>query len=246
MVEVLETLLRGVGIGKSFTRGIVRRRTRVVLEDVTLEVGEGRTLGLVGPSGSGKTTLARIVAGLEAPTTGRVLYRGRDLRDLVGGERKAFRRRVQMIFQDPEGSLSPRKTIRRSLQEVLDLRGVLGGRKRRREVQQVLEVVGLEAEVLDRLPSQLSGGQNQRIALARALILEPEVLILDEPISALDVSVQAQILHLLRDLQRERGIGYLLISHNPEVVGFLADEVALLRGGRLLRIEGGEEGKARR
>jgi len=236
--------LRGVGIGKAFSRGIVRRRTRVVLEDVTLEIGEGRTLGLVGPSGSGKTTLARIVAGLETPTAGRVLYRGRDLRDLRGGERKAFRRRVQMIFQDPEGSLNPRKTIRRSLEEVLDLRGVQGGG--RREVREVLEVVGMEAEVLDRLPSQLSGGQNQRIALARALILEPEVLVLDEPTSALDVSVQAQILHLLRDLQRERGIGYLLISHHPEVVGFLAQEVALLRGGRLLRIEGGEEGKAGR
>ncbi|WP_143763294.1 ABC transporter ATP-binding protein [Methanothrix harundinacea] len=244
MVEVLGTLLRGVGIGKAFSRGIVRRRTRVVLEDVTLEIGEGRTLGLVGPSGSGKTTLARIVAGLETPTAGRVLYRGRDLRDLRGGERKAFRRRVQMIFQDPEGSLNPRKTIRRSLEEVLDLRGVQGGG--RQEVREVLEVVGMEAEVLDRLPSQLSGGQNQRIALARALILEPEVLVLDEPTSALDVSVQAQILHLLRDLQRERGIGYLLISHHPEVVGFLAQEVALLRGGRLLRIEGGEEGKAGR
>jgi len=241
---VLGTLLRGVGIGKAFSRGIVRRRTRVVLEDVTLEIGEGRTLGLVGPSGSGKTTLARIVAGLDTPTAGRVLYRGRDLRDLRGGERKAFRRRVQMIFQDPEGSLNPRKTIRRSLEEVLDLRGVQGGG--RREVREVLEVVGMEAEVLDRLPSQLSGGQNQRIALARALILEPEVLVLDEPTSALDVSVQAQILHLLRDLQRERGIGYLLISHHPEVVGFLAQEVALLRGGRLLRIEGGEEGKAGR
>ena len=236
MVEVLGTLLRGVGIGKAFSRGIVRRRTRVVLEDVTLEIGEGRTLGLVGPSGSGKTTLARIVAGLETPTAGRVLYRGRDLRDLRGGERKAFRRRVQMIFQDPEGSLNPRKTIRRSLEEVLDLRGVRGDG--RGEVREVLEVVGLEAEVLDRLPSQLSGGQNQRIALARALILEPEVLILDEPTSALDVSVQAQILHLLRDLQRERGIGYLLISHHPEVVGFLADEVAAIRGGRLVRLEG--------
>lgn len=236
MVEVLGTLLRGVGIGKAFSRGIVRRRTRVVLEDVTLEIGEGRTLGLVGPSGSGKTTLARIVAGLETPTAGRVLYRGRDLRDLRGGERKAFRRRVQMIFQDPEGSLNPRKTIRRSLEEVLDLRGVRG--EGRGEVREVLEVVGLEAEVLDRLPSQLSGGQNQRIALARALILEPEVLILDEPTSALDVSVQAQILHLLRDLQRERGIGYLLISHHPEVVGFLADEVAAIRGGRLVRLEG--------
>ena len=241
---MLGTLLKGVGIGKAFSRGIVRRRTRVVLEDVTLEIGEGRTLGLVGPSGSGKTTLARIVAGLETPTAGRVLYRGRDLRDLRGGERKAFRRRVQMIFQDPEGSLNPRKTIRRSLEEVLDLRGVRGeGRgEGRGEVREVLEVVGLEAEVLDRLPSQLSGGQNQRIALARALILEPEVLILDEPTSALDVSVQAQILHLLRDLQRERGIGYLLISHHPEVVGFLADEVAAIRGGRLVRLEGGVRG----
>jgi len=234
MVEVLGTLLRGVGIGKAFSRGIVRRRTRFVLEDVTLEIGEGRTLGLVGPSGSGKTTLARIVAGLEPPTTGRVLYRGRDLRDLRGGERTAFRRRVQMIFQDPEGSLNPRKTIRRSLEEVLDLMGVQRGL--RRQVHQVLEVVGLEAEVLDRLPSQLSGGQNQRIALARALLMEPEVLILDEPTSALDVSVQAQILHLLRDLQKDRGMGYLLISHNPEVVGFLADEVAAIRGGRMMRL----------
>ena len=221
---MLGTLLRGVGIGKAFSRGIVRRRTRVVLEDVTLEIGEGRTLGLVGPSGSGKTTLARIVAGLETPTAGRVLYRGRDLRDLRGGERKAFRRRVQMIFQDPEGSLNPRKTIRRSLEEVLDLRGVQGGG--RQEVREVLEVVGMEAEVLDRLPSQLSGGQNQRIALARALILEPEVLVLDEPTSALDVSVQAQILHLLRDLQRERGIG-------------LPPHLTPFRGGGLLGPGGG-------
>jgi len=232
---VLATLLKGLGIGKVFSRGHFRRSVRVVLDDATLELEEGKTLGLLGPSGSGKTTLARIIAGLEMPTTGQVLYRGRDIRDLKGRDYAVFRHKVQMIFQDAEGSLNPRKSVRRSLDEVLDLMRFPGGRTAK--VQEALEVVGLSDEVLDRRPSQLSGGQNQRIVLARALLMEPEVLVLDEPTSALDVSVQAQILHLLRDLQRDRGIGYLLISHHPEVVGFMARDLAVLMEGRLTRLE---------
>lgn len=225
--------LRAQNVSKVYHEGLLFRRKRCVLRDVTVEIEEGHTLGLFGPSGSGKTTLARILAGLEHPSSGVVIFSGRDLRELRGQEFTAFRRSVQMVFQDPESSLNPMKTIGRSLREVLDLLGVSGG-EQEGIIKEALEDVGLSEEVLCRFPRQLSGGQNQRIALARALLLNPRILILDEPTASLDVSVQAQILNLLRDIQRRRGMGYLYISHHPAVMRFMSDSVCELHNGMVI------------
>lgn len=189
----------------------------------------------MGGSGSGKTTLARILAGIEPASFGRIKYRDRDLRTLDGAERRRFRRRVQMVFQNPEGSLNPRKTIERSLLEVLRLTG-LPKDKGTDLILDKLENVGLSSEVLDRFPSQLSGGQNQRVALARVLLLEPEFLILDEPTSALDISARAQLLQLLKSLQQTQNLGYAFISHEPEIIRFMAHRVGLIQD-RTLKIQ---------
>ena len=224
--------LRAQNVSKVYHEGLFFRRGRCVLRDVTLEIDEGRTVGLFGPSGSGKTTLARILAGLEQPSSGAVIFNGRDLRILRGQEFTLFRRSVQMVFQDPESSLNPMKTVERSLREVLGLLKVPPD-EQGEILKDALEGVGLSEEVLCRFPRQLSGGQNQRIALARALLLDPRILILDEPTASLDVSVQAQILNLLKDIQRRMGIGYLYISHHPAVMRFMSDSVCELHNGSL-------------
>lgn len=221
-------VLKAVRVSKARSSGVLFRRRRTVLEDVSLEVREGQTVGLMGESGSGKTTLGRIMAGLERPSSGSILFDGREISSLEGSDLLEFRRSVQMVFQDPEGSLNPVKSIERSIHDVL---GLLGVPKRgwRQSTREILETVGLSEEILCRLPCQISGGQNQRVALARVLLLEPRIMILDEPTSALDASVQAQILSLLKELQEERGLGYLLISHQQEVIRFMADEVHTLK-----------------
>jgi peptide/nickel transport system ATP-binding protein len=205
-------------------------RSLEVLRGVDLKILEGESVGLIGDSGSGKTTLGRILAGLERPSGGEVLYRGMELRSLGGADRKGFRRGVQFLFQDPEGALNPLKTIGRSLDESCRLAG-LARKDRGDAAAEILRSVGLSADVLPRFPGQLSGGQNQRVALARILLLEPRMIVLDEPTSGLDASVQALILHLLRDLRRARGLTYLLIAHDRDVVGFLCDRAVKLEAG---------------
>ncbi len=224
--------LRALNISKIYHDGVIFRRENRVLENVTLEVTQGRTLGLFGPSGSGKTTIARILAGLEMPSSGAVIFNGRNINEMGAAEFSAFRRSVQMVFQDPESSLNPKKSIERTLKEVL---GLLRIPKEEQHdlISRTLESVGLSEEVLCRLPRQLSGGQNQRITLARALLLDPKIIILDEPTASLDVSVQAQILNLLKEIQRRRCIGYLHISHHPAVIRFMSDYVCVLHKGRL-------------
>lgn len=219
--------MRAEGIDKTYVSGLVFRKRHQVLRNVSLKIEEGRTLGLMGPSGCGKTTLGMILAGLLNPSAGRILYHEKDIRNLKGEELRAYRRGVQMVFQDPEGSLNPRKSIERSIHEVLRLLKTPEKEWRSRTLE-ALEGVGLSEELLCRYPSQISGGQGQRVALSRVLLLNPRVLILDEPTSALDISVQAQILGLLKDLHRERGLSYLLISHQPEVVRFMSHETAIL------------------
>ena len=223
-------LLSAREVCRTFPWGWPVRRQREVLRRVSLEIRAGQAVGVVGDSGAGKTTLGRILVGVEQPTRGTVLYRGRPLAELSPQERRTFRRRVQMLFQDPEGSLNPLKTVGGSLAEVGRLIG-LARQERQEVIRDLLATVGLSAEVLPRFPRQLSGGQNQRVALARILMLEPELVVLDEPTSALDISMQARILHLLKELRRSRSLAYLFISHDPDVVRFMCDEVVVLRAG---------------
>ena len=228
----MPAILRAEGISKSYHSGTIFKHSRSVLEDVSLELEEGKTFGLMGISGSGKTTIGKILAGLEKPSSGSVFFEGDDILSLDKNGFSRFRRKVQMVFQDPEGSLNPRKSIERSINEILDLLKVPKGEWKKRTLE-TLEAVGLSDELLCRYPAQVSGGQNQRIALGRVLLLEPKIMILDEPTSALDISVQAQILRLLKELQKERGMAYLLISHQAEVVRFMAHRTGVLIDGRL-------------
>ncbi|HJV62323.1 MAG TPA: ATP-binding cassette domain-containing protein [Albitalea sp.] len=201
------------------------------LRGVSLRLEAGRSLGIVGESGSGKSTLARLVMALEAPTAGRVSLLGRDLHGLSHRELRAARRDFQMVFQDPYGSLDPRQRVGRIVAEPLP-----HGTPREREarVADALSAVGLRPSDADKYPHEFSGGQRQRIAIARALITRPKLIVADEPVSALDVSVQAQVLNLMQDLREEFGIAYLFISHDLAVVDHLCDEVAVMQAGRIV------------
>lgn len=220
-------VLKAEDVAKAYKYGLIFKKRHQVLQGISLQMEEGKTLGLMGVSGSGKTTLGKILAGLEKPTSGRVLFAEKDIWRLQGRDFVAFRKQVQMVFQDPEGSLNPRKSIEASIHEVLGLLKI-PSREWRHRTGEVLEMVGLSEEILCRYPAQISGGQCQRVALGRVLLLQPRVMILDEPTSALDISVQAQILNLLKDLQKDLGLAYLLISHQPEVIRFMAHETIVI------------------
>ncbi|MDB5730448.1 MAG: peptide transporter ATP-binding protein [Variovorax sp.] len=208
------------------------------LNGVGFSVEAGRSLGIVGESGSGKSTLARLVMALDTPTTGSVRLLGRDLHRLPPDELRAARRDIQMVFQDPYGSLDPRRTVARIVAEPLEAladAAERGNRQARRErAAEALAAVGLRGNDLDKYPHEFSGGQRQRIAIARALITRPKLIVADEPVSALDVSVQAQVLNLMQDLQQQFGISYLLISHDLAVVNHLCDEVCVLHRGLIV------------
>ena len=205
---------------------------------VDLALRHGDALGIVGESGSGKSTLARIAMGLVAPSEGRVLLNGRDA---VTIPRAEFARRVQFVFQDPASSLNPRKSIRQVLDVPLRHLAGLDRPARARRVEELLELVGLRPEMAARFPHELSGGQRQRVGIARAIATRAEVLLLDEPVSALDVSIQAQVLNLLRDLQQQLGLSYLFISHDLSVVENLCDRVAVMYRGRIAEEAPAEE-----
>ena len=209
-------------------------RPRVhALRGVSFDIAAGRSLGVVGESGSGKSTLARLVMALDAPSAGTVELLGRDLHALPPHELRAARRDMQMVFQDPYGSLDPRQTVQRIVAE--PLHAVQATRAEERErVAEALAQVGLRAGDAHKLPHEFSGGQRQRIAIARALITRPRLIVADEPVSALDVSVQAQVLNLLQDLQERHGVTYLLISHDLAVVSHLCDEVLVLHQGAVV------------
>ena len=229
---VLET--RDLTVEYGGTRWLRRGPVVRAVDGVDLALLEGETLGLVGESGSGKSTVARLLLGLEAPTDGRVFFRGRDLATLERTERRRFRRSVQIVFQDPYASLNPRLRVGAALSEVLRVHGLARGAAADRRVAELLELVGLDPGAARRYPHEFSGGQRQRIGVARALSVEPEVVVADEPVSALDVSVQAQVLNLLRDLQERLGLTYLFISHDLAVVRQVADRIAVMREGRLV------------
>lgn len=204
------------------------------LQDIDLKLYSGRNVGIVGESGSGKSTLARLALGLDMPTTGHVLWDGDDIHSLSGGALRGMRRDYQMVFQDPYGSLDPRMTVARILAEPLQALSRCSRSEQRELAAETLDQVGLHSSDLDKYPHEFSGGQRQRIAIARALIMRPKLIVADEPVSALDVSIQAQVLNLMLDLQQRFGMTYLLISHDLAVVNHLCEQVVVMQQGRIV------------
>jgi oligopeptide/dipeptide ABC transporter ATP-binding protein len=216
--------------------GVRARADLVAADDITLSIDRGETLALVGESGSGKTTVGRCVLRLEEPTLGDVAIDGRPVTGLPSRDLRSLRSEMQMIFQDPLDSLNPRHTAGELVAEPLLLHGIASKDSLRGELEQLFAIVGLGPQHIDRFPPQLSGGQQQRVGIARALAPRPKLVVLDEPTSALDVSVQAQIINLLRDIQRERDLAFLFISHDLAVVNLLADRVAVMYLGQIVEI----------
>ena len=211
-----------------------KRQVLKAVENVTMDIYKGEILSLVGESGSGKTTLGRTVSRLYAKTNGDILFNGKPVEDYG---RKEFTKKVQMIFQDPQASLNPRMTVGDIIAEGIDLHKLASSKQERMEkVYKLLEIVGLNREHASRFPHEFSGGQRQRIGIARALAVDPEVLVCDEPISALDVSIQAQVVNLLKDLQRERNLTLLFIAHDLSMVKYISDRVAVMYRGKVVEL----------
>ena len=243
--ETDSALLQVKGLETHFPikKGLLRRQVGSVkaVDGVTFDISRGKTLGLVGESGCGKTTVGRSLLRLVEPTGGEVLFDNHSVRKENARGLRSLRRRMQIVFQDPYGSLNPRMKIRSILEEGLVLHQMGEESSRLEQMKQALERTGLSPAVLERYPHEFSGGQRQRIAIARALVLKPEFLVLDEPVSALDVSIQAQVINLLKELKQELGLTYLFISHDLSVVEYLADNVAVMYLGQI--VESAEVGQ---
>ena len=242
--RAVDSLLTARDVTKNYivSSGMFGHRKQVLraLDGVTLQLQPGSTTGVVGESGCGKSTLAKILVMLEAPTAGQVWFEGRDISGLGDKEVQAYRRQVQMVFQDPYSSLPARMSIGTILTEPLTIHSIGRSAERAARAIELLERVGLSREDLERYPHQFSGGQRQRICIARALMLEPRLLILDEPVSALDVSIQAQILRLITDLQQQFNLTYLIISHDLRVIKYMCDDLAVMYLGRFVEIGNAE------
>ena len=233
-----DALLEVQDLSKYFPvrKGFWRRKVGDVkaVDHISFTLKRGQTMGLVGESGCGKSTLGRAIIRLYEPSGGKVLFRGKDFTELRGAELRSERRNIQMIFQDPYASLDPRMTVAALLEQPFKIHGGLSPSERRSKVEQLIRQVGLRVEHLNRYPHEFSGGQRQRICIARAIALEPELIIADEAVSALDVSIQAQILNLMKDLQDRLKLTYLFISHDMAVIEHMCDEVAVMYLGRIV------------
>ena len=235
-----EVLLSVKHLKKYFNVG--RGSVLKAVDDVSFDIYKGETLGMVGESGCGKTTCGRVCIGLYGKTDGQVLYQGKDVHAITGKDRHAFKKDVQMVFQDPYGSLDPRMTVAEIIAEGLDIHHIAKTTHDRQErIYELLELVGLNREHANRFVHEFSGGQRQRIGIARALAVDPEFLVLDEPISALDVSIQAQVVNLLIDLQNRMGLTYLFVAHDLSMVKHISDRVAVLYLGSLVELTTSEE-----
>ena len=236
-----ETIVSTRNLGKRFETRVATKRgwqkkMVAAVSEVTLDIRAGETLGLVGESGCGKTTFGRMLALFYMPSDGHLLLRGVDVATLKPGELKPLRQHVQMIFQDPMSSLNPRHTVETILSEPMKIFGKGSATERRHKAGELLDAVGLSVADLRRYPHEFSGGQRQRITIARALVLNPAFIVADEPVSALDVSVQSQILNLMKDIREEFNLSYLFISHDLAVVHHLADRIAVMYLGRIVEI----------
>jgi len=234
----MNEILSARGLSKTYhVRSLFGSRSRTVraLDDVSFSVQAGEVLGIVGESGSGKSTLARLLLHLETPTRGGVWYDGRGLGSMSARELRAFRGRAQIVFQDPHGALDPRMRVRSSMAEALRRFDLPRARQRHR-TGELLETVGLDPDRMNDFPHQLSGGQRQRVVIARALAVEPELLVLDEPTSGLDASIQAQIVNLLSDLRWRFGLTYIFVSHDLNLISYVSDRIGVMKDGRLVEL----------
>lgn len=233
-----ETLISLQNLSKSFrvNGGILK-----AVSNVSLDIAKGETVGLVGESGCGKSTLGRVVMGVYQPTSGKIVYDGKELNIKTGKDRFEYAKKAQMIFQDPYASLNPRMTVGSIISEGMEVHNMYTPEERKEKVSELLELVGLNKEHANRFPHEFSGGQRQRIGIARALAINPEFLVCDEPISALDVSIQSQVINLLIDLQKKLGLTYLFIAHDLDIVRYISDRIAVMYLGHLVELGDSDE-----